>query len=238
MNLYNEVKIPAADGIGSFSAFVSYHEEEKPAPAVIVIQEIFGVNENMRRICENLSQAGYVAICPDLFWRQEPGVQLSDKTEAGWARAFQLYQGFNVGKGVEDLKATLSFIRRNERCTGKVGTLGYCLGGRLAYLMATRSNADCNVSYYGVEIETLLNEAQNIKNPLLMHIAAQDKFVPPEAQTKILTALKDVRPVKLHVYPGVDHAFARVGGEHYNKEAAQQADERSMDFLAVSLSGN
>jgi carboxymethylenebutenolidase len=229
-----DIKVKAHDG-GSFSAYITYPPHEKPAPAVVVIQEIFGVNPVMRGICDNLSQAGYIAICPDLFWRQEPGVQITDKSEVEWQKAFQLFQGFNVDLGISDLKSTLAHVREDKHCTGKAGTLGYCLGGKLAYLMATHSDADCNVSYYGVGIEALLDEAKSIKKQLLMHIAEKDKFVPIAAQQKILGALNKHKNVEIHVYPGVDHAFAREGGQHYDKEAAHQANARTADFLATHL---
>jgi len=230
-----ELKISASDGSGSFMAFVSLPETDVPAPAVVVIQEIFGVNANMREICQNLSQAGYIAVCPDLFWRQEPGVQLTDKTEGEWARAFELYKGFDVDRGVDDLKSTLATIRRDARCSGRVGNIGFCLGGKLSYLMATRSDADCSVSYYGVGIEDLVQECANIKKPLLMHIAEKDKFVLPAAQEKILVAVKENPRVTAHVYIGLDHAFARIGGQHYDAEAARLANARTADFLATYL---
>lgn len=230
-----KLEITAADG-GSFTAYAAYPETDLPAPAVIVIQEIFGVNAVMRGVCDNLAAAGFIAVCPDLFWRQEPGIDITDKTEAEWKKAFSLYNGFNVDLGVEDLKATLAHVReRDELTTRQVGTLGYCLGGRLAYLMAARSDADCNVSYYGVGIEDLLDESPNIKKQLLMHIAEKDKFVPIAAQQKILSALNKHKNIEIHVYPDVDHAFARQGGEHYDKEAAHQADARTIDFLATHL---
>lgn len=232
--MQKEVTIQAHDG-GHFTAFMTWPETDLPAPVIVVIQEIFGVNENMRKICEYLSQAGYIAICPDLFWRQEPGVTLTDRTEAEWKKAFQLYQGFNIELGISDLKSTLGFARAMKECTGKAGTLGYCLGGKLAFLMATRSDADCSVSYYGVGIEDLVGEAGKIKKPLLMHIAEKDKFVPLEAQQKIRAALNKNPHVEIHVYPDVDHAFARIGGEHYDKEAAHQANFRTADFLATHL---
>lgn len=225
------IDISTHDG-KKFSAYLAVPETDIPAPAVIVIQEIFGVNAVMRGICDNLAQAGYLAVCPDLFWRIEPNISLTDKTEAEWAKAFDLFKKFNVDLGIEDLKSTLSFMRTYKDCTGKVGTVGYCLGGKLAYLMATRSDADCNIGYYGVGIETLLDEARNIKKPLMLHIAERDKFVPFEAQRDILTALKTNRHALVHVYPDVDHAFAREGGEHYDKEAAHQANYRTADFLA------
>jgi len=229
-----DVTIQAKDG-GSFSAYLAYPEIGGPAPTVVVIQEIFGVNAVMRGICDQLAHSGFTAICPDLFWRQEPGVQITDKSEAEWQQAFKLYNGFNVDLGIEDLKATVDFIRNDKGSNGKVGTLGYCLGGRLAYLMAARSNVDCSVSYYGVGIEEILGEADTIKKQLLMHIAEKDKFVPLAAQQKILGALNKHNNIEIHVYPDVDHAFAREGGQHYDKEAARQANARTADFLATHL---
>lgn len=230
-----EYKIKAADGSGSFSAYAALPETGASAPAVIVIQEIFGVNKNMRDICTGLAQKGFLAVCPDLFWRQEPGIQLTDQSEAEWQRAFQLYNGFDVDKGIDDLKTTLDFVRSRKECSGRVGTLGYCLGGKLAYLMATSSSADCNVSYYGVGIESILDESAGIKKPLLMHIAEKDKFVPPEAQQKIIAALKDNGHVEIQLYAGMDHAFTRIGGAHYDKAAAEKANARTAAFLSENL---
>lgn len=228
------IDITAADG-GTFKAYVVKPAHGKPAPAVVVIQEIFGINHVMREICAKLAREGYVAICPDLFWRQEPGIDITDKTEAEWARAFELFKGFDVDLGVDDIKSTLAYVRSHQSCTGKAGTLGYCLGGKLAYLMATRSDADANVSYYGVGIEGLLAEAGQINKPLLMHIAEQDKFVPPAAQKQILDALLNKPGITLHVYQGVDHAFARVGGEHYDAAMAETANARTAQHLKTHL---
>jgi len=232
--MQNKVTIHSHDG-NTFDAWVFYPKTDLPAPALVVIQEIFGVNENIRSVCENLAQTGYVVIAPDLFWRQERNIDITDKSEAEWKRAFELYQGFDLNLGVEDIKSTLAYIRKDKKCTGKAGTIGYCLGGRLAYLMATRSDADCNVSYYGVEIDKMLDEAVNIKHPLMMHIAEKDKFVPLDAQQKILSALNKHKNVEIHVYSGVDHAFARIGGQHFDKEASHQANYRTADFLATCL---
>jgi len=209
-----------------------------PAPAVLVIQEIFGVNKVMRDLCDALAAQGYVAACPDLFWRIEPGIDITDKTEAEWKKAFELFGKFNVDKGVDDLKVALAALRRHEAGNGQVGTVGYCLGGKLAYLMATRSDADCNVSYYGVQIDQLLGEAKNISKPLLMHVAAKDQFVPPEAQAKMREGLAGNPKVTLHVYEGQDHAFARVGGQHYDAAAAKLANDRTAAFFRQHLGGS
>jgi carboxymethylenebutenolidase len=228
-----DIQIDAADG-GTFNAYLA-RPASGTGPGIVVIQEIFGVNDVMRKTCDDLAKDGYFALCPDLFWRQTPGVQLTDKTEEEWAKAFELMKGFSATRGIEDLIASLDHLRGFEGCTGKVGTIGYCLGGKLAFLMATRSDADCNVSYYGVGIENSLDEANAITKPLLMHVAKKDKFSSPEAQAQIRDVLGKNICVTIHTYPGCDHAFARVGGEHYDREAAELANRRSAAFLAENL---
>jgi carboxymethylenebutenolidase len=228
-----DIQIDAADG-GTFNAYFA-RPASGTGPGIVVIQEIFGVNDVMRKTCDDLAKDGYFALCPDLFWRQTPGVQLTDKTEEEWAKAFELMKGFSATRGIEDLIASLDHLRGFEGCTGKVGTIGYCLGGKLAFLMATRSDADCNVSYYGVGIENSLDEANAITKPLLMHVAKKDKFSSPEAQAQIRDVLGKNICVTIHTYPGCDHAFARVGGEHYDREAAELANRRSAAFLAENL---
>jgi len=228
-----DVTIRAADG-GSFSAYLATPKSGK-GPGIVLIQEIFGVNKVMRDLANGFAAQGYTVMCPDLFWRQEPGIQITDKTQEEWNKAFSLYQGFNVEKGVDDLKATLAALRKHQACTGKVGSVGYCLGGKLAYLMATRTDADANVGYYGVGIQDSLGEAKSIKKPLLLHVAAKDQFVPPDAQAKVKDALKGNSLVAIHTYNEQDHAFARVGGQHYDKAAADQANARTADFFKKNL---
>jgi carboxymethylenebutenolidase len=228
-----DITIDARDG-GSFSAYVA-RPSSASAPGLLVIQEIFGVNQVMRDLCDGFAAQGYLAMCPDLFWRQEPGIRITDKTKAEWARAFELYKGFDETKGVSDLIASLEALRKLPGCNGRVGTIGFCLGGKLAYLMATRSDADCNVSYYGVGIEAALGEASAITRPYLAHVAAKDGFVPPAAQAQITEALARIASATVHVYADVDHAFARLGGEHYDAGAATLANQRSAAFLKTNL---
>jgi len=218
----------------SFAAYLAL-PATTPAPGIVVAQEIFGVNQVMRDVCDWLAAQGYVACCPDIFWRIEPGIQLTDRTEAEWARAFELFGLFDVDKGIEDLALSLARLRAHPACTGAAGAIGYCLGGKLAYLMATRSDSDCNVGYYGVGLEELLDEAPRITKPLMLHMAAKDAFSPPAAQAKIRAGLKDNPHVTIHVYEGQDHAFARPGGEHYDKAAADLANGRTLDFLKENL---
>jgi carboxymethylenebutenolidase len=233
-----EIRIKATDGAGDFMAYVAEPpgaKDSKRAGAVVVIQEIFGVNHAMRALSDWAADLGFIAVCPDLFWRIEPGIAITDGSEAEWKRAFELFNAFDQAKGLEDLKATLAQARAMEGGNGKAGTMGFCLGGRLAYMMAARSDADCNVSYYGVGIEGMLDEAANIKAPLLMHVAEKDKFVPPEAQAKIREGLAGHAQVTVHMYPGVDHAFARMGGHSWDGRAATIANGRTAEFLARTL---
>lgn len=231
--MMTEMMINAKDD-GSFKAYVAM-PEKTPAPAVIVIQEIFGVNEVMRKKCDWLASQGYIAVCPDLFWRIEPGIDITDQTEEEWERAFELFQIFDVESGIEDLEATREAIKENTECNGSVGCLGYCLGGKLAYLMSTRTPIEASVSYHGVGLDILLHEAENITNPLMMHIAGQDDFVSEDAQQRIMEGLRDNELVTIHHYPEMNHAFTRFGGDHYDEKQAKIADDRSLAFLAENL---
>ena len=219
---------------GDFSAYLSVPPGGS-GPGLLVIQEIFGVNASMRQMCDDFAAQGLVALCPDIFWRQEPGIQITDKTEAEWQRAFELFQGFDVDKGIDDLNDTLLALRSLKSCTGKAGTVGYCLGGKLAFLMATRSDADCNVGYYGVGLDELLGEAGNISHPTMLHIAEEDEFCPKEAQAKVGAALGGNPLVTIHSYPGMPHAFARVDGVHYHEREATEANARTYEFLNQNL---
>jgi carboxymethylenebutenolidase len=202
---------------------------------VVVIQEIFGVNQVMRDIADWYAARGFVALCPDLFWRQEPGVQLTDQTEAEWQRAFQLYQGLDEAKAVADTAAAMAFLRQHSACTGKVGSVGFCLGGKLAYLLAAHYDPDCAVGYYGVGIENALAEAANIRRPVLLHIAAQDQFCPPAAQAQLHQTLDRHAHVMLYDYVQQDHAFARPGGAHYDAAAAELANLRTLELFVRTL---
>lgn len=229
------VTVSAADG-GSFSAYVARPAAPAAAAAaVVVIQEIFGVNKVMRDLTDAYAAQGYVAICPDLFWRIEPGVDITDQSEAEWQKAFDLFGKFDVDLGVQDLIATLNHVRAMDGCNGKAGSVGYCLGGKLAYLMATRSDADANVSFYGVGLDALIGEAGNISRPYLCHVAEKDGFVPKEAQDVFVPVLEGVPKATVHVYAGQDHAFARIGGQHYDQASADLANGRTADFFKANL---
>ena len=221
---------------GEFDAYMALPASGY-GPCIVVLQEIFGVNEYMRTVCEWYASHGFVAICPDLFWRQEPGIQLTDRSEAEWQKAFSLYQGLDEAKAVEDSAAAVEFLRKHPACTGRVGAVGFCLGGNLAWLLSVRFKPDCVVGYYGVGIEKTLNEASNPRSPLMLHIAGKDQYCPPDAQKEIHGALDASPLVTIHDYLDQDHAFGRPGGEHYDANAAELANLRTLEFFVRNLAG-
>ena len=221
---------------GEFDAYMALPASGY-GPGIVVLQEIFGVNEYMRTVCDWYASHGFVAICPDLFWRQEPGIQLTDRSEAEWQRAFALYQGLDEVKAVEDSAAAVEFLRKHPACSGRVGAVGFCLGGNLAWLLSVRFKPDCAVGYYGVSIEKTLGEADGLSSPLMLHIAGKDQYCPPDAQKEIHSAL-DANPlVTIHEYPDQDHAFGRPGGAHYDANAAELANLRTLEFFVRNLAG-
>lgn len=229
----SEVTIKGANG--EFMGYLS--APDGGGPGVIVIQEIFGVNPWLRGVCDMLAEQGFMALAPDLFWPIEPGVQLDATVEADFNRGLEIYGQFNVDKGVEDIQASINHLRNLDGCNGKVGTTGFCLGGVLAFLSATRTDSDANAGYYGVGIEGLLGEAGKITKPTILHIAELDSFVPKEASDQVRESLKGHEMVTIYDYAGCDHGFARdtdVG--HYNKDATELAHGRTIELLKSALS--
>jgi len=228
------VTIKSFDG-GEFGGYLSI-PASGPGPGIVVLQEIFGVNAYMRNVVDWYSDHGFVAICPDLFWRQQPGVELT-ADEAGRVQAMKLYQGLDRAKAVEDSAAAVEFLRQHPSCNGRVAAVGFCLGGNLAYLLSTRFSPDAAVGYDGVAIENFLDEAPKLKSPLMLHIGEQDQSCSPEAQAAIHRALDPNPMVTIYDYPGRGHAFGRPGGESYHPADAELANLRTLEFLTRSLSG-
>ncbi|MDY7578077.1 dienelactone hydrolase family protein [Herbaspirillum sp. RTI4] len=226
------ISIKAADG-RTFSAYLAVPASGK-GPGIVLAQEIFGVNDFVREVADHYAEEGYVVLAPDLFWRQEPGVQLG-YTPADLERAFALFTGCDQDLAVEDIDATLQVLRQLPQFEGKAGVLGYYLGGKLAYLAACRCDIDVAVAYYGVGIEENLNEANHIKGNLVLHFAALDHFSPAAVREKIVAGLQDKPNVRMYLYPDVDHAFARPVSEHYDKSSALMAHGRSIDAFRKAI---
>jgi carboxymethylenebutenolidase len=216
---------------GSFGAYVAQPEAPNGA-ALVVIQEIFGVNAVMRDLADGYAKQGYVVIVPDLFWRIEPGISITDKSEGELALAFDYYGKFDVAGGIDDIAATIAFAR--SLCP-KVGAVGYCLGGLLAYLTACHTDVDASVSFYGVGIQDRLDVAAGIAKPVMLHIASEDQFVPKHAQAAIASFAASNALMTVHVYDGLDHAFARPGGDHFDADGAVRANDRTSAFFKDHL---
>jgi carboxymethylenebutenolidase len=203
----------------------------------VLLQEIFGINDSIRGIADYYAEEGYVVLAPDLFWRQEPGVELGYGPD-DWQKAFGFYQGFDQDLGIEDIDAAVDVLRARPECSGQVGALGFCLGARLAYLSACRCDVDVAVGYYGMGIQDHLEEAANIGGRLVLHFAEQDEYCPTEHSEQIHAALHGQDNVELYLYAGVDHAFARAGSEHYHKPSALIAHQRSVTAFRQVMGPN
>lgn len=228
----SNITVPLRDGdMGAYLAL----PEGRPAGAIIAIMEIWGVNDTMRHHAHEFAEAGYVCLVPDLFWRQEPGVELSDRNPAHAEKAFDLYYEFDYDLGVQDMEGTRAFLKADPACNGKVGAVGYCLGGKLCYLLCCRTDLDCAVAYYGTYIEHSIREAKNLHRPLLLHMAMKDRWVQPEINALLERRLGASPLVEIHKYPEADHAFARKGGRPYREEDARRALGLSLEFFARHL---
>jgi carboxymethylenebutenolidase len=216
---------------GAFGAYIS-RPKTLPAPAVVVLQELFGVNADIRKTCDELTEQGFLAVAPDLFWRQEPGVDLTVTSEADWQHGLRLYQAYDRDAGVTDIKDTVSAVAKLPGCTGKVAVLGYCLGALMVFLTAVRfDGVNAAVAYHGGDTEKYLGEVDRLHAPMLMHLAEEDEFISKPAQAAIKAALAKKPNATVYGYPGQNHAFSRHGGAHYNAEAAALAHERTYAFL-------
>ena len=225
--------IPTLNGDGRIPAYVA-EPATAPRAAIIVYQEVFGVNPGIARKADRFAEMGYLAVAPDAFWRLQPGIELDPDVPEQLQRALGYMGRFDFDLAIRDVEAVIHWIRR-ERAIGKVGFVGFCLGGRVAYLTATRTDIDATVGYYGVMIDQLLGEKHAIAKPLLLHIPTSDGFVSPEAQKAMHEGLDDHPKVTLIDYPGLDHGFASEFGKRRDDAAAKLADERTNAFFAQHL---
>jgi len=230
----NTTTIPTLAGDGSFTAYRAV-PAGTPKAAIVVIQEIFGVNAGIRRKCDTLAEAGYLAIAPDLFWRLEPGIELDPDVKPEFERALELMGQFDQDKGIADIEATIRAARSELGDGAKVGAVGYCLGGRLAFMTAARTDIDASVGYYGVGIDGLLGEKHAIANPVLLHVPEEDHFVDKDAQAAMHAGLDDHPKVTIYDYASEDHGFATEFGERRSDASAKLADERTAKFFAEHL---
>jgi len=224
----NHITIKGQDG--AFAAYIA-RPSALPAPAVVVLHEVFGVNADIRKTCDELAEQGFIAVAPDLFWRQEPGVDLGVTSEPDWQHGLRLYQAYDRDAGVKDVKDTVAAAAELPDCTGKVAVLGYCLGGLMSFLTAARTKVDAAVAYHGGDTEKYLDEVDGLDAPLLMHLADEDEFISKPAQAEIKAAFSGKPNATIYSYAGQNHAFSRHKGAHYNAAAASLANGRTHEFL-------
>ncbi len=224
------VQIEARDGSGSFAAYAAL--PPGATAGIVVVQEIFGVNAGVRGMVDGWAAQGFAALAPDLFWRLEPGVDLDADVPEEAQQAFALYGRFDRDLGIADIEAAIGALRARG-CT-RVGVVGYCLGGTLAYLAATRTDSDASVGYYGVGIENFLNESNAIGKRLLLHVAARDHLASDAARARVAEGLRDNRHVTIRSYDA-DHAFARHAGRARVDALARDADAATLAFFREHL---
>jgi carboxymethylenebutenolidase len=215
---------------GTFNAYIA-RPAALPAPAIVVLHEVFGVNADIRKTCDELAGEGFIAVAPDLFWRQEPGVDLGVNSEPDWQHGLRLYQAYDRDVGVGDVRDTLDAVARLPDCTGKIAVQGYCFGALMTFLTAMRCRVDAAVAYHGADTEKYLGEVDNLHAPLLMHLGEEDELISRAAQTQIKAALAGKPNAIVYSYPGQHHAFARHKGAHYDAAAAALANGRTAEFL-------
>ena len=229
--------VTASDGAGEFAAFAAIPEGGS-GPAILLFQEIFGINDNMRGLAEKLAGEGYVAVVPDMFWRIEPRFERKD--ESGLADAFGMVQKFDFAKGLEDIQATHAHVLGMAECTGKVGAVGFCLGGGLAFAAATTSRVDgrgpdAAVCYYGSPVNDLLHHVDKLECPTMFHYGNTDAFIPEEKIAEVERAVADKLHVQFHRYEA-GHAFSNWDAPSmYQEEAAELAWSRTLAFFGEHL---
>ena len=226
------VDLPSGDRM---PAYLARPGGPSTGTGVVLLQEIFGVNANMRAIADGHAAKGVTAIVPDLYWRQERDVDLDPAKQADVERGMALMKGMDQDQAARDALDAADHLRGLDRGPTRVGAIGYCIGGKLAYLLSTLSGIEAAVSYYGIAIYAALDMATEVRTPLLLHVAEDDQLCPPDAQARIKAAFAPMPNVEIMTHAGVGHAFARRGGDAYDSAAAERADRATADFLRAHL---
>ncbi len=228
----HEIEVKSRDG-ESFAAYLAL-PAKLPAPGIVLLPEVFNTNPHIRSVCDGYAADGFVVLAPDVYWRQEPGSYMT-YTDAGRARAQALRARLDTNQFAQDLEDTINALRARSDCTGKVGVIGFCLGGKFVYLSAARHAIDAGVSYYGVQIDQHLDEAANLKCPLLMHFAETDHAVPQATVDLVRKTLEPMGHAEIHQYPGTEHGFNRYGYPPHHEQQAAVARARTLEHFRRHL---
>lgn len=230
------IDIPSFDD-KTFAAYLALPPKtprDAPAPGIVVLQEIWGVNEHIRAVADQYASDGYVALAPDLFWRMKPRVDLT-YDEAGTKEAFGYRKGIDLALADRDLAATIGILRGMKGVAGGIGAVGYCMGGMLAFRAAANAGADCSVCYYGGGIAQMLDLVPKIGAPLAMHFGGRDTHITAEQVDAIDQAVGGRDNVRIDRYPEADHGFNCWARPSYDQRSAALAHGRSLAFFATHL---
>jgi carboxymethylenebutenolidase len=223
----------------SYDAYVALPASGS-GPGILLLQEIFGVNDFITQKAHDLARLGYVVLCPDVFWRIQRRVALPHD-QASLEEAFGLAGRYSAEVGMEtkvaDLVAALSRLRGLPEVQGhQTGVMGYCLGGLLAYLVAAHGDPDACVSYYGSTIADLLDLAPAITCPVLFHFGGNDPYIPIEQVDKIATAFSGRDDVTIRLEPDAGHAFENLLAPQFGMpEPAARSWEATVEWLGAHL---
>lgn len=226
------IDIRAADG-RSFQGYLSLPPTGK-GPGIVLIQEIFGVNSHIRAVADQYALDGYTVLAPDVFWRKEPRMELG-YGEADFKKGLGMLQSMDFAQTVDDLARSVQTLRGLPECSGRVASLGYCMGGLLSYLCAASAGVDASVCYYGGGIAEQLSRADEIRNPILFHFAGKDAFIPRQAVEAVQKAFAGRKGATVHVYDDVDHGFNCWERPSYHQPTAALAHGRTLQFLATVM---
>ncbi len=226
------IRIATADGRG-FRAYLAAPLAGS-GPGIVLLHTAFGLDRHMRDKARLYAEEGYVVICPDLYWRIAPGLDLS-QTEADRQRMLALRQKFDSTVALADVATTVAMLRARGECTGRIGAIGFGLGGGLACRAAAEGGIDCAIAYYGVGIDAALALAPRIVCPMALHFAENDDYVPLSTAARAGQAFAGRPDIRIHTYPGASHGFARLDGGDYHKPAAGLAHSRSVALLRRAI---
>lgn len=229
MGQFTEVQGPD----GSFDAYLALPEGGS-GPGVVILAEIYNVNGFVKQVADLYAAAGYVALAPDLFWRQEPGLHM-DYTPENQVRGRALAAGMDAAAAVRDIDTCIDYLKARPGSSGKVGLVGFCLGGQLAYLSAASSNPDAISVYYGTRLHEMTQEARKIRCPAQLHFAEADVSIPVAAAYEIEELTAGMSNVEVFVYADAPHAFGRFGYPPYREDHAKLAQNRTFDLFRKAL---
>lgn len=212
-----------------------WHPPSGRGPGLVLVQEIFGLDDYLRSVAADLAAAGYVVAIPELFWRTAPGWS-STHDEAGVAASMEVASAFDPALGLSDVLETVAHLRSSPSVTGGVGVLGFCLGGSLAFAAAAAGDPDVAVSFYGSTVAQQIADLSGVTCPIQFHFGGKDPYIPRTDVAIVEAAVAEHEGAEIHVQEEAGHAFHNsVAPMFHNPQAAARAWDLTMEFLRRTL---